>query len=38
MAHPPAAVTPLVGSLQPLQERFNHDRAKLRFVALLSPT
>lgn len=28
----------LTGSLQPLQNRFNGDKDKLRLLALLSPT
>lgn len=31
-------IIPLVGSLQPLKDRFNSDNGKLRFIALLSPT
>ena len=34
----PIEVTSLAKSLEPLERRFNADKAKVRFIALLSPT
>jgi len=31
-------IATLAGSLQPLRDRFNRDKHKLRFLAVLSPT
>jgi ribosomal protein S15P/S13E len=34
----PLDVTSLADSIQPLKEHFNSNKAKLRFLALVSPT